>query len=257
MAQITPRPLQRLTPLDDSVEIIIAAADNPEGISAANELHEALRNLGANSRVEENPSFDILTAPQGPVFLIGNLSDSSCVRELYFRFFCSTDCTYPGPKGYEVRTLMDPLGTGHNIIHIGYSDTEGLKKSLAYLLHVMENPLPFLSKIKATQIPLPDHYAEMIRKKQLPDKQELEWEVESHDGYTHKGFLAYLTGEPDLLESSEEVWRAILRYGVPDGDFNIRDLHLRMSHIIASYRLLECVGMIAEDLRQPFLQFII
>jgi hypothetical protein len=257
MTQITPRPLQRLTPLDNSVEIIIAAADNPEGISAATELHEALRNLGANARVEANPSFDILTAPKGPVFLIGNLSNSDCVRELYFRFFCSTDCTYPGPEGYEVRTLMDPLGTGHNIIHIGYSDNQGLNKGLAYLLDVIENPLPFLSKIKATQIPLPDHYAEMIRKKQLPDKPELEWEVESHDGYTHKGFLAYLTGEVDLLKSSHEVWRAILRYGAPEGDFNIRDLHLRMSHILASYRLLECVGMIEEDLRQPFLQFIL
>jgi len=132
-----------------------------------------------------------------------------------------------------------------------------LKIGLAYLLGVMENPLPFLSKIEATQIPLPDHYAKMIREKELPDNPELEWQVESHDGYTHKGFLAYLTGEPDLLKSSQEVWRAILRYGAPEGDFNIRDLHLRMSHILASYRLLECVGMIDEDLRKPFLQFIL
>ncbi len=256
MIQLTPRPLQRLTPLDSSVDIIISAPENDIGKSAAKELQEALQNLGANARVEANPSFDILTEPQGPVFLIGNLSDSECVKELYFRFFCSTDCTYPGPEGYEVRTLMDPLGTGYNIIHLGYSDIPGLKKGLSYLLSVIENPLPFLSKQEVTQIPMPDHYAEMIRQKELPEP-ELEWQVESSDGYTHKGFLAYLTGETDLLKTSQDVWRAILRYGVPEGDFNIRDLHLRMSHIIASYRLLESVGMIEEDLRQPFLQFIL
>ena len=40
-----------------------------------------------------------------------------------------TDLWYPGPAGYELRTLCDPLATGHNLILVGYSDAEGANRA--------------------------------------------------------------------------------------------------------------------------------
>ncbi|RKX33067.1 MAG: hypothetical protein DRP71_11005 [Verrucomicrobia bacterium] len=249
-----PRSLNPLTPLGEPSEVLLVPPDLDPDHALIQPLIDALRSVGANLRIIIDPGERIPERSSGPTFLIGNLRDNPWVRDLYYRFFCATDCTYPGPGGYEVRTLMDPLGTGHNIIHLGYSDTDGFKHGLGLLIDSVAVTLPFLSEIKATRLPLPEHYAEMIRSTPMPD---LDWKLESHDAYTHRGYLAYLTGDRDVLESSQEIWRAIINYGVPEGDFNVRDLHLRMSHIVSSFRLLECVGMIGDELRGPFFQFIL
>jgi hypothetical protein len=59
-----------------------------------------------------------------------------------------------GPEGYELCTFCDPFGTGFNIIHIGYSNPEGLTNTVEVFLGLLTNPLPGLMNIEAHQLPM-------------------------------------------------------------------------------------------------------
>ncbi|MEK6795733.1 MAG: LamG-like jellyroll fold domain-containing protein [Spirochaetota bacterium] len=63
---------------------------------------------------------------QRSLFVLGNRSTSRIIEELYNRFYTLLDLAYPGKGGYEVRSLHDPFGNGHNIIFVGGSDKEGV-----------------------------------------------------------------------------------------------------------------------------------
>jgi len=62
----------------------------------------------------------------GNLIVLGNRSTNLAIRKLYDLYYCLTDLKYPGPKGYEARTLHDPFGDGRNVVIIGGSDDEGV-----------------------------------------------------------------------------------------------------------------------------------
>ncbi|MBM3473366.1 MAG: VCBS repeat-containing protein [Armatimonadetes bacterium] len=62
----------------------------------------------------------------GNLVLLGNRSTSKTLGKLYDLFYTLTDLRYPGPNGYEVRTLHNPFGNGLNAVLIGGSDTAGV-----------------------------------------------------------------------------------------------------------------------------------
>jgi len=244
--------LNLITSIKKGGEITIGAPDTPDGSKASRRLATALQELGgtvtiANGR--DGVSFD---EAKGATFLIGNLGDSLLVRELYIRFFCATDLTYPGPSGYELRTLADPFGSGHNVIHLGYSDSSGFETGFEALMRQLEDPLPYLAQLKTTRVPLPEHEQRSIEESGLP---ELDWQVVKADKTTFKGYLAYLNGDRKALDGFYQMWEAALRYGIPNGDHNIKDLHLCTSVLFLLFRLLEATGLIREDLRLPILRF--
>jgi len=143
LPELQPRALNRETVFSGVAEIVVAAPAEDSGIATAQKLAEALRSIVDNVELLIDPAAETITAARGPVFLIGNLANSLCVKQLYWLFFCLTDRWYPGPGGYEVRTLLDPLGTGHNIIHAGYSDDQGLASAMSLLLTKIKSPFPF------------------------------------------------------------------------------------------------------------------
>lgn len=247
---LTPRTLQAETILQGQLVTIIPSRES-DGLQT-DELQAKLAELGAKVEVMNFAEGDSLKTISGPVIVWGNLADNDAVRELYFKFLLVTDCRYPGPGGYELRTLMDPFGAGSNIIHLGYSDEAGLRIGWEKLLAQLAQVTPRLSEVKATALPMADFMAEAIRNADFPP---LDWMLPADVNNTFKGYLGYLEADADLVAHYQEVWRRILAYGIPDGDHNIKDLHLRMSLLICAFRMFETVGMIDEDLRAPILEY--
>jgi hypothetical protein len=100
-----PRSLSLETRIDRSQSVAIAAPRSEHGRRAAERIGEALKGSGVQARCLVDPEPGAMAAADGPTFVVGNLADSRCVRELYVRYLCATDLWYPGPAGSA--TLSD------------------------------------------------------------------------------------------------------------------------------------------------------
>ncbi|MGI6459266.1 MAG: hypothetical protein ACOX5J_04100 [Candidatus Hydrogenedentales bacterium] len=65
------------------------------------------------------------------IIALGNRSTNRFIGLLYDRFYTLLDLRYPGPGGYVVRSLHNPMGDGHNVILLGGSDLAGVSKATA------------------------------------------------------------------------------------------------------------------------------
>lgn len=70
----------------------------------------------------------------GNLLMLGNRSTNKTISELYNRYFCLTDLRYPGPEGYEVRSVHNPFGNGYNVILCGGSDATGVTAAVNALI---------------------------------------------------------------------------------------------------------------------------
>ncbi len=71
---------------------------------------------------------------QRPLILLGNLNTNRVLLPLYARYYCATDVTYPGGDGYDLRTLLNPYGTGVNCILAGGSTLAGVEHAVDRLI---------------------------------------------------------------------------------------------------------------------------
>jgi hypothetical protein len=75
----------------------------------------------------------------GNLILLGNRSTNRAVCSLYDRAYTFLDLRYPGPGGYEVRTLHSPFGDGRNVIFVGGSDAEGVQAAAQILVKRLDS----------------------------------------------------------------------------------------------------------------------
>lgn len=75
---------------------------------------------------------------RGNLIVLGNRSTHATISELYNRYFLLTDLRYPGPGGYEVRTIHNPFGGGHNVILLGGSDAKGVEAATDALIAALQ-----------------------------------------------------------------------------------------------------------------------
>lgn len=93
----------------------------------ATRLQSAIERLtGCRVPIAADDSPDAAAPIKSSLIVIGNRSTNATIAELYNRFFLLTDLRYPGPEGFEVRTIHNPFGDGHNVILLGASDTKGI-----------------------------------------------------------------------------------------------------------------------------------
>ncbi|MCS6860008.1 MAG: hypothetical protein NZT92_06790 [Abditibacteriales bacterium] len=72
--------------------------------------------------------------------VVGNATNNDLIRRLHEDAFCFTTDTYPGGRGFEVRTVHDPFGHRKNVVLVGGSTYEGAKRATDFLtrhLHQM------------------------------------------------------------------------------------------------------------------------
>lgn len=165
-AQLTmlPRTVQRVTALGGDGEqratIIYPAADSgyralAQAISDA--IHERCGvrpDLVSDSDVIPTRA-DRLPEPyrNRPLVMLGSLNTNRALLPLYANFYCATDAVYPGADGYDLRTLVNPYGTGHNVILAGGSSHAGVKRAVDRLCEVIRRAngaveVPFLHEVE-------------------------------------------------------------------------------------------------------------
>ncbi|MCK5804090.1 MAG: PQQ-binding-like beta-propeller repeat protein [Lentisphaeria bacterium] len=247
-----PRRIVPKTVLANVANIAVVAPSSTHGKCAAGRIHEALRAAGLSAVLRDNPSPECMVEARGPLFVVGNLADSECMRDFYYRFLCATDLWYPGPGGYELRTLCDPFGTGHNVILVGYSDEAGADRAATELISVVGDELPHLKTVECTRLPLADAEANQFREDKLP---ETDWQIANSQLGDRKGYLYYLTGEPSLGEAYRQSWRAIVACGYEKTE-KIVQTHLFSLSRIIPLLLIEHMDLFSEDERLAITQFL-
>ena len=146
--QVMPRTLRRDVPIIRSgaaVAVIVRPADQmyedlADQFAAAVERFTGARLAQVTDRQllprrDSRLSDDYLSRP---LILLGNLNTNRVLMPLYARHFCATDATYPGPGGYEVRTLVNPYGTRVNSLLLGGSDAAGVQRAVERCLTQIE-----------------------------------------------------------------------------------------------------------------------
>jgi hypothetical protein len=152
---LLPRSIQRTTPLKRDVGILHPAS--PVGQELAERVAAALRNRGAT---DVECATDLALMPERSVplpatwrrrtlILLGSLNTNRAIQPLYAEFLCSTDATYPGGDGHDLRTIVNPYGNGTNIILAGGSTQAGTARAMERLLAAIATAddnlsLPFL-----------------------------------------------------------------------------------------------------------------
>ncbi|MEO8395691.1 MAG: hypothetical protein ABI700_22040, partial [Chloroflexota bacterium] len=154
---VLPRTIQRDTPLIDTT-IVYPAADPAyralaqtlantiqQTVGAAPDLHADRDLMPSNSTPLPN------SYRQHALILLGNLNTNRALLPLYARYYCATDATYPGGDGYDLRTIVNPYGTGANIILAGGSSFQGVQRAVERLIsHITTSNgrLPFLLDVE-------------------------------------------------------------------------------------------------------------
>jgi len=65
--------------------------------------------------------------------VVGNATNNEVIRRLHEDSFCFTTDTYPGERGFEVRTIHNPFGHRKNVVLIGGSTLEGAQRATDFL----------------------------------------------------------------------------------------------------------------------------
>ena len=92
---------------------------------------------------------------------LGDMSNNDLLATLYCQQHILTDKSYPGPGGFELRTVHNPWGHERNVILVGGSDPTGVADALEALLeHVrpgrtLKLPRLMLVKLPGAQPPKP------------------------------------------------------------------------------------------------------
>ena len=241
------RKISRSTVINSDTGVIIAASFEKSGVAAAKELMEVFNSIGCKVQVLTNPEQDMMYSAKAPVIVIGNIADSKCVKHLYYKFLCLTDKRYPGEGGYSIRTLLNPFGTGFNIIHIGYSDIKGLEKAVATFINKVDNPIPYYNDVFYTNLPVAKKYIDRVTCSPLPDNPEHIPSINT-SYWWHIGYIAYLTLDNGMLSKYIEGWRKVVEISRKNHTI-ISSSHLHMTAHLEAWRLLEYSGMIPDHIR--------
>ena len=244
MNMLTPRTMETKTKLTDSPIVLVVSPETDFGKKIAYKIVKIVSQFNRNTTLVINPEPKILYSCNGPLILIGNLADSKCIKEMYEKFLCITDLWYPGPGGYELRTIINPFNTGFNIIHLGYSDENGLIKAEKLLEEkIVSGTIPYLREIWATRLHFPKSKAQQLQKDKIDLNDPTIYLTANID---EKAYLAFMTGDKQLLEEYYSCWKVLL---------NLPAIHLMLYKKVVVWRLLEAYGMIPEKMRGQIVNY--
>ncbi|MBP9912691.1 MAG: hypothetical protein KBF26_04715 [Opitutaceae bacterium] len=158
---LLPRTVTRSTALAGRTVIIHPAGDDPGYAALAQKIAAALAARGAAT---PECVTDLALMPERstplpaayrarPLIVLGNLNTNRTLQPLYANYLCSTDATYPGGDGYDLRTLVNPYGTGANLILAGGSTLRGVERAVDKLIQALQaagpaHELPFLFAVE-------------------------------------------------------------------------------------------------------------
>ena len=160
---------------------------------------------------------------QSLIFL-GNLNTHRALAPLYANYLCSTDATYPGGDGFDLRTIVNPYGTGTNVILAGGSSIRGVERAVSRLIEIISAlppraALPFLLEVDLA----PELAAELAAWPQTPLEDTSELQANRARGQMFYTEMIRIIGTYTLMWS----WTADERYARMARD-NLRALNQRV-----------------------------
>lgn len=156
---LLPRTVNRSTSLLREVVVIYPATDPQYGVLAEKVVAAlAVRGAGAIECIADLALMPERSTPLPaayrvrPLIVLGSLNTNRTLQPLYADYLCSTDATYPGGDGYDLRTIVNPYGTGTNVILAGGSTLTGVVRAVGKLLAALAAApsltLPFLLAVE-------------------------------------------------------------------------------------------------------------
>ncbi len=146
---VLPRSPARDTALGHETAIIYPAVD-PHYRALANQLAAAISARGdappecvADTALIPTRSTPLPAAyRRRPLVVLGNLNTNRVLQPLYAHYPRSPAPAHPGGDGYDLRTIVNPYGTGTNVILAGGSSLRGVERAVERLLAVIGGASP-------------------------------------------------------------------------------------------------------------------
>lgn len=124
---------------------IIASSSDPDHAAVARTVAETLAGrYGLDFPVL--PDTDLCPEPissiseqsrQANLIVVGNAYTNRAILGFFAGFRCGADTHYPGGDGFELRTICNPWGNGHNVVVVGFSTIEGGRGAVAALTQML------------------------------------------------------------------------------------------------------------------------
>ena len=207
---------------DGVAKAVVVIGSDPAHAQAAKEIVQKVEtSTGARLPVvrDDEKSAEELFATH--VIALGNMADNRFIRWLYHRWWAVEDRWYPGAGGYALRTLHNPTGRKTNVVTLGASDAEGLRRVTdRFLALIPEGRTLTLGRLMEIEA------AEALRFQRPPKG----WIAERREDFTHRatrlhasesgagyeliseagahGLMYYKTGYPEYAEAFREVFLA-------------------------------------------------
>lgn len=134
------RELYTDTPLaagGEAQAVIVTAADGRYDREAALLAAAVREACGVELPIVTDDTPQAALPLQVHIITLGNRSTNRTLGALYERFYCLEDLKYPGPGGYVVRSIHNPLGDGHNVIVTAGSDAAGVTRAAEVLAGII------------------------------------------------------------------------------------------------------------------------
>ena len=231
-------------------KVVIITPDTEYGKNMGNALLEKVA-IYTKDVVLACKNDETLLIENDAIFIIaGNLTDNGCARYLYYKSLIATDLSYPGPGGFEIRTILNPMGKGKNILFIGYSDESGFQKGYEYFMDMINEYIPFIQKVSYTKLPITEDTFESLAQSIEPDNINLLPSAHVNNWYI-KSWLAYVTGNNKYREDYIRAWKKLIQFAKLHEDQPGLDssTSIGMCAHSASFWIAVHNGLIPEDIK--------
>lgn len=258
--ELLPRVIHRHTSLVDTA--IIYPAEEPRYRELAEMIAKAIIARGGNTPqcVADTTLIPERSTPlpdkyrSKSLVVLGSLNTNRTLQPLYANFLCATDAGYPGGDGYDLRTIVNPYGTGSNVILVGGSTLRGVERATDSLLAQISQTeettaLSYLFKVELEPSLAADLFAwplsqlddiidyDEMRKRGLMFLTE---PIRVIGGYT---LIWSVTGDERYAAAAVEALRQ-LNAAMPNG---YGDWHYQAERFLRSYPLLVAGGMLNDE----------
>ncbi|MEN6644582.1 MAG: PQQ-binding-like beta-propeller repeat protein [Armatimonadia bacterium] len=229
------RPLDTVRPLRRGLRL---TEPNAAAIISATGADQVAGKLASALRLPVLQPSDVnLATEKRDLIILGNLMTSPAAEYLYRRSYALEDANFPGKGGYVLRPLVNPLGTGTNLLVLGASDAPGLATGADALLEKLKTDPGTLD------LPLTVKTSGFKR---------------IGSGWLETGAIDYLTsGNLDFAKKFREVMLA--KAAVPDSKlFNAdNSVHLFAAREMLAWDLMESSGVFTDAERLAITKYLL
>jgi len=210
--ELSPREIRGSTPIAGAT--VTLCLPNRMDPALVGRMEEALRRHGAKvQRAGQDADLAELLRG-GSVVAPGHAWNNPIIRRLYYELYDWTDAAWPSAGGYAVRTIVDPYGTGNDVVRVAYSDDRDAPQSVQAFLASLEGSagkghLAYLHEVKLGVLAVV--YARYLDPLVQPSfrwrHEDNTWDLQVQISHTGLGYL--FTGREEFLA---EFRRRFLRY---------------------------------------------